>query len=66
MSIIKIFWRTIILLVCSIIQVVGVLVEGIGKILLSTSKLLGKAHDRVLNCGEPKKKKKEVHIDVAL
>ena len=66
MSIIKLLWKTIILLVCSIIQVVGVLVEGIAKILLRTAKLLEKAHDRVLDCSDLKKKKKGKYIDVAL
>jgi hypothetical protein len=67
MSIIKLLWKTICLLVCSIIRVFGVLIEGIAKILLRTAKLLEKAHDRVLDGSDLKEKKtKEVHIDVAL
>lgn len=67
MSIIKLIWKTIILLVCSLIQVVGVLIEGIAKILFKTSELLEKAHDRVLDCGDLKKRKKKgKYIDVAL
>ena len=66
MSIIKLLWKTIILLVCSIIQTIGILIEGIAKILMRTAKLLEKAHDRVLDCSEPEKEKEQVHIDVAL
>lgn len=66
MSIVKLLWETIILLVCSIIRVIGVFIEGIAKILFKTTELLEKAHDRVLDCRVLRKKKKEVHIDTPL
>jgi hypothetical protein len=60
-------WKTVSLLICSIIQVFGVLIEGIARILMATAKLLEKAHDRVLDWQPTKKKEaKKVHIDVAL
>jgi TM2 domain-containing membrane protein YozV len=66
MSIINLIWKTIILLVCSIIQTIGVFVEGIAKVLMRITRLLVNAHDRILDCSIPKKKKKEVHIHVPL
>lgn len=66
MTIFELLWKTIILLVCSIIQVVGVLIEGIAKILLRITKLLAKAHDRVLDYSAFKKKTKKVHSNVTL
>ena len=66
MSIIKLIWKTIILLICSIIQLIGVLVEGMAKILSRTAKILEKAHDRVLDLGSKKKEEKKAHIHVPL
>jgi hypothetical protein len=58
-------WQTVVLLVCSIIQVIGVLVEGIAKILFAFAKILERAHDRALDW-KTIEKKKEVHIDIPL
>ena len=66
MSIINLLWEMAVLLICSIIQVFGVFVEGIAKILKRVAELLESAHDRVLDQKNPKKKQKKVHINVPL
>lgn len=66
MSVINLLWKTIVLFICSIIQVIGVVVEGIAKILFAITKILEKAHDKVLGCANIKKKNKKVHINVPL
>lgn len=45
MAFVNICWEFMIRLVCSIIQVIGVFIEGIGKILTKTSELLRDLHD---------------------
>lgn len=61
MSIIKLFWQTIVLLICSLIQVVGVIVEGVAKMLLAVVDILVMAHDQVMSWKTIGKKK--VHTD---
>lgn len=57
MAIINLLWQTIILLISSIIQVIGVIVEGISRILFAFVEMLEKAQDRVLSWKTIKKKK---------
>lgn len=64
MSMLQLIWKTIVLFICSIIQVIGVLIEGMAKILSKAAKLLEIAHDRVYDLKIQRKKK--VHIDVPL
>jgi TM2 domain-containing membrane protein YozV len=66
MSIIELLWKTFILLICSIIQVFGVLIEGIYKILKRVSELMESAHDKVLNWKMSKKKSVVANFDVEL
>ena len=69
MSIIKILWETIVLLIVSIIQVIGVIVEGIAKMSFAIARILEKAYGKVLDwrtIEKKKKTKKEVHIDIPL
>lgn len=66
MSIIELLWRTFTLVICSIIQVFGVLIEGIYKILKKVTELLAIAHDKVLNWKMPKKKSVVANFDVEL
>ena len=65
MSIINLLWQTVVLFICSLIQVVCVVVEGIAKILFAIAKNLEKARDRALDW-KTIEKKKEVHIDIPL
>lgn len=57
MAIINLLWQTIILLISSIIQVIGVIVEGISRILFAFVEMLEKAQNRVLSWKTIKKKK---------
>jgi hypothetical protein len=65
MAIINLLWETTVLVICSIIQVIGVIVEGIAKVLFAFSTILEKEHDRVLGWKSTGKKQK-VHIDIDL
>lgn len=65
MAIINLLWETIVLVICSSIRVIGVIVEGIAKILFAFSMIMEKAHDRVLDWKSAGKKQK-VHIDIDL
>lgn len=65
MAIINLLWETIVLVICSIIRVIGVIVEGIAKMLFAFSMIMEKAHDRVLDWKSAGKKQK-VHIDIDL
>ena len=64
MSITNILYKTLILLVCSLIQVFGVLIEGISKLFAKFSELLEEAHDNLIDTLEPKKVKKSIDISL--
>lgn len=59
MSIIKITVRTGILLVCGTIQVIGVLVEGVSKLLNQVGQYLCVLDNKLTKGFKPKKKKTE-------
>lgn len=60
MSIIKLLARTIILFVCSIIQVIGVLTEGVMRLSAKSCELLNKLDDKLNKETVKKHKKTEV------
>lgn len=55
MSIINILYKTAILLACSIIQVIGVIVEGAARLFREIGKYLELAHDTLVRVSENKK-----------
>lgn len=66
MAIVNICWEFMIRLACSIIQVFGVFIEGIGKILVRTSEYLKDAHDWLWERKSGLKKAKQSKFDVPL
>ena len=66
MSIINILMKMAILLVCSIIQVFGVLVEGISKIFGKIGEYLETLHDVLMEQIEKRKLTKKAAVDVPL
>lgn len=68
MSITKILYKTAILLACSIIQVFGVLIEGVSKLFGKLGEYLAILHDNLIERVETKKKPqvKKASIDIPL
>ena len=64
MSIIKLFARTIVLFVCSIIHAIGVVSEGIYRLSETTVKLLNKLDNKLTKERIKKDKPKTEEIDV--
>jgi TM2 domain-containing membrane protein YozV len=65
MTIIKLFWQTIVLLICCLIQMFGVIVEGIAKMLAAFAEVLTKLYNWVYEQKDIKKKDKS-EFDIAL
>lgn len=64
MGVLNIIYRTIIMLVCSIIQVLGVLTKGVHELFGKCTEYLGVAHDWLFSrIGKVKKKEKTARID---
>lgn len=64
MSIINILYKTAILFICSVIQMIAVLIEGMYKLLGKLVEGLETIHDKLLTRVE--KKKKKTNIDIPL
>ena len=67
MSIINILINMGILLACSIIQVFGVFIEGVGKLFHKLAEYLETLHDKLRRLtSDPKTEKKQTNIDIPL
>jgi hypothetical protein len=66
MSIIKLFGKTIVLIVCGVIMAVAGLIGGIGRVFNEIGKCLLKLGDKILDGIIEKEEKPKANIDIPL
>lgn len=66
MSIIKILYKTMILFVCCIVQMIGVLTEGVSRLFDEFGGYLILLHDKLIKLLEVRKKVKKAEIEAPL